>query len=258
MSKKRKDKMKISIIIPVKNNENTIRKCLESIKSQTIKPYEIIIVNNRSKDRTIEIIKSYYLTNIKIISCFYNNIGRVRNKAINKATGNYILFVDADDYIDNKLIETLNKYESYDLIRFQPIIIASGQKEYENKFVYKKKMYFNSGLEALEDFSINQLRYGVFWIYCIKKSMINKIFPFKIYEDTSTIPFIIEKCKKIINIDYYGYNHIVNQNGLSRTISLRKKEKYFQKTCNILLNKYQNNKIISNYYQYHLSRKIKK
>lgn len=249
--------MKISIILPVHNNENTISKCLESIINQTLKPYEIIVVNNNCKDKTMEILNRYNLDNTKIINCYKNNIGYIRNKAIKKATGDYLIFLDADDYLDDHLIETLSLYNGYDIIRFQPYIVSNNVINYDNKFVYYEEKEFQSGIAALESFSIKHLRYGVFWIYCVKREILPKIKEYKFYEDVATIPDMIRSATKIKNINYYGYYHVVNENGLSNTLPNRIKIKYFKKTCRYLMHKYKDNLIVKEYYEYHLNRKTK-
>lgn len=69
---------------------------------------------------------------------------------------------------------------------------------------------------------------------------------------------MIEKAKKIINIGYYGYNHVENKQGLSRTIVQEEKEMYFKRTCDELIEHYKDNDIVREYYMYHLNRKISK
>lgn len=250
--------MKISIIIPVCNNEKTIKRCIESVVKQTVEPYEVIVVDNNSSDNTIKIVGNYGLSNLKIVKTTAPDIGRVRNRGVQASTGDYILFLDSDDYLDEMLIEVLSNYSEYDLIRFQPNLITDNEILKDNKFVYEEEIEFNNGIAALEAFSINKLRYGVFWIYCIKKDLLKEVRPYKIYEDTATIPFMIEKANKIINISYYGYNHVENKQGLSKTISQDEKEMYFKRTCDELIEHYKNNDIVREYYMYHLNRKIGK
>ena len=106
---------KISVIVPVYNTSKYICKCLDSLINQTIKnEIEIIIVNDGSTDNSEEIIKNYIEKQenknlIKYYKKQNEGIAKTRNFGIEKATGEYILFVDSDDYIDNKLIEKLEK-----------------------------------------------------------------------------------------------------------------------------------------------------
>ena len=117
----------VSIIIPVHNSSKYLRKCLNSILSQTYKNLEIITVENGSTDNSLEILKEYK-GKIKVEVLKKGNIGLARNKGIDKSTGEYLVFIDSDDEINeyfiekmlNKLKETntdlvtcdmLNKYE---------------------------------------------------------------------------------------------------------------------------------------------------
>ena len=101
--------MKYSIIVPVYNMEKYISKCLDSIFSSTYKNYEVIIVNDGSTDKSDEIIKTYIEKNRNIIYIKEENMGlsTARNNGVSKATGDYIIFVDSDDYIEEKLLENL-------------------------------------------------------------------------------------------------------------------------------------------------------
>ena len=87
--------MKFSIIIPAHNAEKTLGKCLQSIKEQTFKDYEIIVVCDSCEDNTYEIAKLY--TN-KVYRCDYRSDGPTRNVGLDHAKGDWVLFMDADDW----------------------------------------------------------------------------------------------------------------------------------------------------------------
>ena len=246
--------MKISVIILVHNNEKTIKKCLESIFANKILPYEIIIVDNLSTDNSISIIQSFSYEHFKIIHSKKNHIGYARNIGLKYARGNYVMFIDADDYVDVHLFETLLLYQGYDVIRFVPVLVDKDLFLYDNKFIYPLECNFKNGYEALKKFSVPELRYGVFWIYCFKNYDL-KIRNFKIYEDTVSIPDIISKAKKVINLHYYGYYHVIHSNSYSSKISCEEKERYFKKTCRYLIKRYYKHPVIRKYYLYHFERK---
>ena len=246
--------MKISVIILVHNNEKTIKKCLESIFANKILPYEIIIVDNLSTDNSISIIQSFSYEHFKIIHSKKNHIGYARNIGLKYARGNYVMFIDADDYVDVHLFETLSLYQGYDVIRFAPVLVDKDLFLYDNKFIYPLECSFKNGYEALKKFSVPELRYGVFWIYCFKNHDL-KIRNFKIYEDTVSIPDIISKAKKVINLHYYGYYHVIHSNSYSSKISCEEKERYFKKTCRYLIKRYYKHPVIRKYYLYHFERK---
>lgn len=113
---------KVSIIIPSYNAEKTISKCLDSIINQTYKNLEIIVINDGSKDNTFTEIKKYS-DDERVIAINQNNQGvsETRNAGIATATGEYILFVDSDDWLEQKAIEELintSKKNNVDVIRY--------------------------------------------------------------------------------------------------------------------------------------------
>ena len=92
--------MKISIIVPVYNREKYIEKCLRSLIVQSYEKIEIIVVDNNSKDDSVAIIKklSKEDTRIKLYGCKKQGVSAARNYGLAKATGDYVTFVDSDDY----------------------------------------------------------------------------------------------------------------------------------------------------------------
>lgn len=101
--------VKVSIIIPVYNNEFYLRKCLDSVINQTLKEIEIIIINDGSTDNSLEIIKEYRNRDKRIIIINKENEGvsKTRNRGLDICKGQYIQFIDSDDYIDNNMIESM-------------------------------------------------------------------------------------------------------------------------------------------------------
>ena len=102
----------VSIIVPVHNVEAYLEKCLDSLINQTFDNYEIIIVNDGSTDRSKEIAERYKdkYSNIVLINQEQKGVGEARNTGIEASKGEYILFVDSDDYIHRDTLKlTYNK-----------------------------------------------------------------------------------------------------------------------------------------------------
>lgn len=124
--------MKLSIIIPVYNVEEYLKECLDSILSQETKDVEVILVDNNSTDSSPKIIKTYqkkYPKIIKSLTCKTWGASAVRNLGVKKATGDYIWFVDSDDFLEKDAIKKLLKKideEKADAINF------SVRRVYEN------------------------------------------------------------------------------------------------------------------------------
>ena len=117
---------KISVIVPVYNTEKYIKKCLDSLINQTMKNIEIIVVNDGSNDHSEEIIKDYenkYPEMVKYYKKENGGLSSARNYGLEKAKGEYIAFVDSDDYIDKELFSKLDEYidKNIDLIKFKTI-----------------------------------------------------------------------------------------------------------------------------------------
>lgn len=109
----------ITIVIAVYNAERTIEKCVDSLLSQSYKNIEIILVDDCSTDRSLEICKDYVdkYSNISVLSNEKNSgVSFTRNRGIDAANGKYICFVDSDDYVESNYLEILyNIYQEYDL-----------------------------------------------------------------------------------------------------------------------------------------------
>ncbi|NFO34809.1 glycosyltransferase [Clostridium botulinum] len=144
----------ISIIIPVYNVEEYIRQCLDSIVNQTYSDIEIIIINDGSTDRSYKIIESYLKKYKNIIYIYQENKGVsiARNNALKQASGEYVLFVDSDDYIEITAIEKM--YQSAKIYNSDIVICGHIEvfEENNNKKVfnynYKDDISY-SGLDVL-------------------------------------------------------------------------------------------------------------
>ena len=107
----------ISVIIPVYNLENYIENCLNSIVNQTYNELEILCVDDGSSDRSAEIIRSFCEKDARVKYFYQENDGvsAARNSGLEKAAGEYIMFVDSDDFIEKNMIETILKNKENDL-----------------------------------------------------------------------------------------------------------------------------------------------
>lgn len=123
--------MKVSIIIPIYNTEKYLEDCLKSLINQTYQNIELIIVNDGSTDNSYQICQKYSnYKNIKLINQKNQGVSIARNAGINIATGDYLMFVDSDDYIKANMVEVLvNNIKESDLA------ICEYYEEYKNKSI---------------------------------------------------------------------------------------------------------------------------
>ena len=101
---------KISIIVPVYNSEVYLKECIDSILNQTFKDIEVIFINDGSTDNSVQVIKENMTkNNFIIIEQENRGLGAARNVGLKKSTGEYILFLDSDDYLDKYACEHMYK-----------------------------------------------------------------------------------------------------------------------------------------------------
>ena len=208
--------IKYSFIVPVYNTEKYLKKCLDSLVNQTYKDFEIIVVNDGSTDKSSSIISKYQkkYKNIIVIDKENEGLSMARNRGVQKSSGKYIIFVDSDDYVSNKLLEEVDKkIDDSDILRFQ---IATEDEEY-----IKINEYHEEGFESMCGYdAFKYLSSYHFvepaWCYVIRKNYyIENKFSFKkgvYHEDFGLIPYVIYKARKVKSIDYIGY-HYVQRNG---------------------------------------------
>ena len=195
--------IKVSVIIPTYNREKYVKKCLDSIINQTLQEIEIIVVDDGSTDNTKKVIDTYKDKRVKYIKKENTGIGDTRNRGIKEAKGEYISFVDIDDYIDKTMLEKCyNKAKHDDL----DIVICDYVEVNENT---NKKRYFNLlrfDITSLKDCPkiITETNLGP----CnkiIKRDLLKNIsFPTDIkYEDMCLVLRVLKKAKKIGKVNEY-------------------------------------------------------
>ena len=220
--------IKYSFIVPVYNTEKYLKKCLDSLVNQTYKDFEIIVVNDGSTDKSSSIISKYQkkYKNIIVIDKENEGLSMARNRGVQKSSGKYIIFVDSDDYVSNKLLEEVDKkIDDSDILRFQ---IATEDEEYT-----KINEYHEEGFESMCGY--DAFRYlssyhfvEPAWCYVIRKNYyIENKFSFKkgvYHEDFGLIPYVIYKARKVKSIDFIGYYYIqrngsiMNNNDYKKTV----------------------------------------
>lgn len=219
---------KLSIIIPVYNAENTLRKCLDSILEQNYTDYEIILVNDGSQDSSEKIILEYEKENnkIKYISKENSGVADSRNIGVKNATGEYIVFVDSDDYVKNTIFTDIESYleKGIELIKWKGILVNKDGKEISKmQGPCFEETTGENGFNILysEDVFIDTL-----WLYAIKRNIfIENDFKFETntyHEDFGLLPLIIVKAKTMVSIDKYNYFYVQTENSIMRGNDYRK------------------------------------
>ena len=220
--------IKYSFIVPVYNTEKYLKKCLDSLVNQTYKNFEIIVVNDGSTDKSSNIISKYQkkYKNIIVIDKENEGLSMARNRGVQKSSGKYIIFVDSDDYVSNKLLEEVDKkIDDSDILRFQ---IATEDEEYTKINEYHEESFESMcGYDAFKYLSSYHFVEPA-WCYVIRKNYyIENKFSFKkgvYHEDFGLIPYVIYKARKVKSIDFIGYYYIqrngsiMNNNDYKKTV----------------------------------------
>ena len=213
---------KVSIIVPVYNTAKYLEQCLDSLINQTLKDIEIIIVNDCSPDNSLDIIKSYKDKRIKIINHKSNKgIGISRNNGIKKATGEYIGFVDSDDFVELDMYE---KYYNFAKSNKLDFVTGHYNKVFDKKTKEFKNDYFEITNKEINKNIINLIDYGpcnkIFKREAITKNKI-KFDETKKFED---LPFVVSALwhsKNAGHIDGFYYNYRIRGNSETTTIDKR-------------------------------------
>lgn len=222
----------ISVIVPVYNAENVIRRCVDSIEAQTYGNWELILVDDGSSDGSGEICDAYSKRNGRIKVIHQENRGPsvARNKGLVAANGEYVCFVDADDYVSQNYLADFHVEEDAELSVQGMNLVYSNGKEAET---YKPAKTLFCPLEkALEDKSIYALLLGpcckAFKTSIIKDAGIS--FPTNVHygEDRIFVLKYLQYCSgKVLlsSVANYTYTH---ENNLSLTAKRKKSVELMQ------------------------------
>ena len=218
--------IKYSFIVPVYNTEKYLKKCLDSLVNQTYKDFEIIVVNDGSTDKSSSIISKYQkkYKNIIVIDKENEGLSMARNRGVQKSSGKYIIFVDSDDYVSNKLLEEVDKkIDDSDILRFQ---IATEDEGYTKINEYHEEGFESMcGYDAFKYLSSYHFVEPA-WCYVIRKDYyIENKFSFKkgvYHEDFGLIPYVIYKARKVKSIDFIGYYYIQRNGSIMNNSDYKK------------------------------------
>ncbi len=216
--------IKVSVIIPAYNSEKYISRCLDSVLGQTMKDIEIIVVNDGSTDKTLDILKGYKAENpeiIKIIDQQNQGQSNSRNNGIRVTEGEYIAFVDSDDYIEPNMLEVL--FEKAEKSNAE-VVVGDTNCVYPNKSVIiKSGVDFESQNLNTEQKKALLFMYPVVWNKIYKKSFLieNELF-FESgmwFEDVLFINKMVSVIKSISFVEDVIYNYIQHPNSITYTYS---------------------------------------
>ena len=220
--------MKYTIIITVYNKEKFIERAIKSVLNQSYKDFIVMIVNDGSIDNSEKIIKKYQ-SEIDYYKKKNTGVSDTRNFAIEKVKTEYFLFLDADDYISETLLDEIDKYSDYDVLSFNALNLNEYGKFIKNM---NKPLFIGNGEDFFEKMVKEKSEFTVPWGYVYRTEFFKKNnfnYPKgKILEDYFLTPFIIIDSKKIISIDFCGYYYITNDNSIMQSDSILISKTYLE------------------------------
>lgn len=213
----------ISVIVPVYNVENYVSQCIESIINQTYKKIEIILINDGSTDSSKEICVKYAQKDqrIKIVDKKNGGLSDARNAGIKCMTGDYLMFVDSDDWLEFNCIELLYKL----LIKYNADLVIGGVRKIEDEtgeIIWTTKsgtistIIFDKKQDAMKDMFQN----GCASWARLYKTKIHKdiLFPVgEINEDEAIVLDVLDKCQKVVKTNEVIYNYRYRKQSITST-----------------------------------------
>ena len=228
--------IKFSVIIPVYNSSEYLRKCLDSLVNQKFNDIEIIVVNDGSTDDSEKIVREYVskYNNINLYTITNHGQAYARNYGFSKANGEYVAFVDSDDYVSLDLFFELNKKikkKKYDMILFNYTVVNN-----EGNVLFVKKYK----CENLDDVSDIEYLFS-------DPSPCNKIYKKKfldkanfklpegiIYEDYCYFPTLVKYEPSIGYVDKEFYYYFYSDSSTMRNVEYKKKYEDLFKATELL------------------------
>ncbi|MEG1590517.1 glycosyltransferase [Chryseobacterium sp.] len=213
---------KVSVIVPVYNVENYLAKCLDSLVNQSLQNIEIVIVNDGSSDGSASIIKQYsekYPDKVKAFIKENGGLSDARNFGIDQATGDYLGFVDSDDYVSKTMFEEmLNLAEKHNA----EMVICNIQKVDEEGNVTQKLTQIPNMPEKIDletNFSVfSDLSYFACNKLFRKELFADKRFKKGVhFEDIQLIPQLLLECETIAQTQNFHYQYLERLDSISKT-----------------------------------------
>ena len=213
----------ISIIVPVFNVEKYLMRCLDSIMKQTYENIEIIVVDDGSTDNSAKIIDNYSMKDKRIIAIHQENGGlsNARNNGLRKCNGNYVAFVDSDDYISEDYIEILYRLiKKYD-VKISCCDYKIFSADIEELKQHKNKKYIEYVMDKekyILEYLYSEGYYISAWGKLYKKELFNTIkYPEHVlYEDLNTTYKLALECDKIVCCNAKNYYYFMRADSITK------------------------------------------
>lgn len=225
---------KLSIIIPVYGVEQYLRKCVDSLMNQDMDNYEIILVDDGSPDECPQICDSYVAAhkNIQVVHRKNGGLSAARNSGIEVARGEYIMFVDSDDYIEPNVLKGLMEQverDKLDVLRYR-LQYVNPQYEVYNPYKsdpFKGNDYSKIPTDGVSFLNARMNTQCYAWAFILKRELLDGcIFTPGIYfEDTDWTPRMLVRAKRVASTETVVYNYLMREGSITKAINRGKQKK---------------------------------
>lgn len=221
-------RIKISVIVPVYNVEKYLNKCINSLLNQTLKNIEFIFVNDASTDNSLQILEKYAKKDnrIKIVNQEHSKPGTARNNGLKIAQGEFIGFVDSDDYVDCDFYEKLYTAAISNNADISTASILKHKPKYDKYLIENKKIRLaNSITDKIKLCSDKTNRFFQCWNKIYKNTLIKehniKFTESKLHEDVEFAIKAIFYANKIVSVPKIKYHYVQNSNSICKSKELK-------------------------------------
>ena len=223
--------MKLSVVIPVYHVENTLERCVQSVLQQNYDNMQIILVDDGSDDKCPEICDELAVCDSRITVIHQENkgLGAARNSGIRHASGEYVTFVDSDDFLEPDtiplLMQELVNHPEYDIIEY-PVIVKDGGRE-ENLLFFSDHCY-----PSFHDYWLSTKGYchSYAWNKIYRRYLFNDTFFIEghAFEDVWTLPLLLAQTNHIATSSKGCYHYCENGSGITARATLQDMESLLQ------------------------------
>jgi len=215
--------MLFSIIVPMYNAAKSIRLCLESILRQNFDDYEVVIINDGSTDDSESICRDVTNGHDNVFLYTFENggVGKARRRGIQRARGDFLIFLDSDDFISPDLLKRLARiielHGDVELVRYHANLINDDEGKDHQR--YNSDVNLNipmTGFDALRAWTNLGKKYALYWLFAFKRELFDRVAPIpnlRCYEDVAYIPLLIASANMVISTDYVEYNYVCDTSG---------------------------------------------
>ena len=232
-------RIQLSIIVPIYGVEQYLRKCVDSLLAQDIpsSEYEIILVDDGSPDTCPQICDDYAAAhdNIRVVHRENGGLSAARNSGLEVAQGEYVMFVDSDDYIEPNVLKGLlaqGERDNLDVLRYRLQYVNPQYKVYNpyKKDPFKGNDYSEVPTDGVSFLNSRMSTACYAWTFVIKRELLEGCLftPGIYFEDTDWTPRMLSRAKRVASTETVVYNYLIREGSITNAVNKRKKQKVLE------------------------------